>query len=881
MKKTFFYFVSLLILNHHSILSANAYKSLDIDFLKSNKSSKKTTQSKDNSKKKSFVNVVKGYSKVEGLFNVYINESKKHALLEIRPDQLNNEFLVSYTRESGDAYNFDGSSMLNEYVFLFRQIGEKIHFIRKNVKFRSNLDSAFQKAIDNHVSNSIISTSKIKSNPHHKTKSILIDFKDIYIRDIENLTARSNGKFKFQKDNSFYTTIKSFPYNTEAEVALHFTSKSPQYVYTLPDSRSWTIKYHISFSRIMDTDYSPRLADDRVGYFLTMHQDYSNIYKEDAYTRYINRWDLRKKDPKRRVSDPVKPIVYWIENTVPEDLRSAVREGILAWNSAFEKSGISNAIVVKQMPADAKWDPADVRYNTIRWIFQPGSGYAVGPSRANPYTGELYDADIRISADFIRSFFNEFEEFIVPSTEQFFLDTINKENKNNDWDIHDHHLEQCSYQSHLTHQMILGWNLLTANNLIDVSSKSSLKEYVHAGLVDLVLHEVGHTLGLRHNFKASSIYTVNELSSPEFTYKNGISGSVMDYHPVNLFNGKVFFQTTPGTYDDWVIMYGYSNFYNEDESKSLNLIASQSTNPLLKYATDEDTYGLSTKGIDPHSNIWDLSSDPIAYYENQIKLVHSLWDKIITKYSTNGAKYNKLRRVFGQGIREYYSASRNASKFIGGVYHSRHHIGESSTLNPFTPVDANDQRKALRFISKNIFSKNAFEFEPKLLNQLAPERLPNFRGSVWRMSRIDYPLHNVVNYIQSGALYRLLDPRILLRVQDNELRVETGEDKFTMVELFNEINGAVWSELSSGANINSFRRNLQKNHVEALITILINKNQLFPHDAQALSRHHINRLYLRIKSLLETEKYDEYTYAHLKECVNLMYSAYNAQTIIN
>ena len=134
MKKTFFYFVTLLILSHHSILSADAYKSLDIDFLKSKKSSKKTTtQPKDNSKKKAFINVVKGYNKIEGLFNVYINESKKHALLEIRPDQLNNEFLVSYTRESGDAYNFDGSSMLNEYVFIFKQIGEKIHFIRKNV----------------------------------------------------------------------------------------------------------------------------------------------------------------------------------------------------------------------------------------------------------------------------------------------------------------------------------------------------------------------------------------------------------------------------------------------------------------------------------------------------------------------------------------------------------------------------------------------------------------------------------------------------------------------------------------------------------------------------------------------------------------------------
>ncbi len=881
MKKTLFYFVALLIFSHNSILSADAYKSLNIDFLKPQKTPQKTPQSNERLNKKSFINAVKGYNKIEGLFNIYINENKKHALLEIKPDQFDKEYLASYTRESGDAYNFDGSSMLEEYVFIFKQIGEKVHFIRKNVKFRSDLDSAFQKAIDNHVSNSIVSTSKIKSNPHHITKSILIDLKDIYVRDIENLSERSNGRFRFQKDNSFFTTIKSFPYNTEAEVELHFTSKNPQYVYTLPDSRSLSIKYHISFSKIVDTDYRPRLADDRLGYFLTMHQDYSNIYEEDAYTRYINRWDLRKKNPNRRVSDPIKPIVYWIENTVPKDLRSAVREGILAWNSAFEKAGISNAIVVKQMPDDANWDPADVRYNTIRWIFQPGSGYAVGPSRANPYTGELFDADIRISADFIRSFFNEFEEFVVPSTEQTFSDFIKEEDDIKNWDLHDHSVEQCSYQSHLAHQMVLGWNLLSGSNLIDASSKISLKEYVHAGLVDLVLHEVGHTLGLRHNFKASSIYTVSQLSDPEFTYKNGISGSVMDYHPVNMFNGKVFFQTSPGVYDDWAIMYGYSNFDNKDESKSLNLIASQSTNPLLKYATDEDTYGLSTKGIDPHSNIWDLSSDPIAYYDNQIKLVHSLWDKIIEKYSIDGGKYNKLRRVFGQGIREYYSAARNTSKFIGGVYHSRHHIGDSETLNPFTPVDAEDQRKALRFISKNIFSEKAFQFDPELLNKLAPERLPDFRGSVWRMSRLDYPLHNVINYIQSGALYRILDPRILLRVQDNELRVNSGEDKFTMVELFNEINSAIWKELSSGKNINSFRRNLQKNHVEALITILINKDQSFSHDAQSLSRHHINRLYLKIKSLLETEQYDQYTYAHLKECVNLMYSAYNAQTVIN
>ena len=200
--------------------------------------------------------------------------------------------------------------------------------------------------------------------------------------------------FKFDKSNSYYNYVKSFPNNSEIDVSIHYKSISPKYKFTLADSRSMIHKYHISISLLPASSYVPRVADDRVGHFMTMYQDYSDTYKESPYVRFINRWNLQKLNPSLNISEPIEPIVFWIENTVPHEFRDAVREGIEKWNLAFEKIGFKNAIVAKQMPDDATWDPADTRYNTIRWMVQPGSAYAVGPSRANPFTGELYDADI-------------------------------------------------------------------------------------------------------------------------------------------------------------------------------------------------------------------------------------------------------------------------------------------------------------------------------------------------------------------------------------------------------------------------------------------------------------------------------------------------------
>ena len=858
---------------------ADPFKDLNIDFLLNDSTKtllKKPLKSKKKDDKKPFKEIVKDYQKIEGLFTLYWNKEKNKAYVSILPDQLEQIYLAGLTRQSGDAYYLDGSSMLNEYPFMFQQVGERIQFINVNVKFRVDEKSPFRRSVENHISHSIMSSTKIESKPHPKTGAILADIGNLFIYDIEQITRKSQGIYSFDKKDSYFKELKSFPHNTEIEIALHFKGKKGRYIYTLPSSTSVLVKYHVSLSAIPETDYQPRLADDRVGHFVTIYQDYTDVRKDSPYIRYVNRWNLEKQDPQAKVSEPKKPIVYWLENTIPHEYRDAVREGILAWNEAFEAAGFKNAIVAKQMPDDADWDPADVRYNTVRWLFQPGSGYAVGPSRANPFTGELYDADVRISSDFVRSFYRTQTEFVSPIIGQVAMDFETDEFTDEESS------EMCQFGEYLRDEMASAWDIMTAAGIIKGTDKD-LNNYIHNGIVDLILHEIGHTLGLRHNFKASSIYSIDQLSDPAFTQKHGISGSVMDYQPINVFDGITFFQTKPGTYDYWAIEYAYKQPDRSTHSEDIFLeeIASRSTDPLLQYGTDEDTFGLSTRGIDPQSNAWDLTDDPMAYYQKRFELANELWESIPEHFEKDGAQYSKLRGVFGRGMRQYRNASRNIAKYIGGMYHSRHHVGDPGGDNPFKIVPAEKQRDALNFILNRILTADAFNFDPDLLNKLAPGRDWDFKGTVWRMSRIDFPIHDYIRWVQSGAIYRLHQPRLFARVRDNELKFPKGESVYTLSEHFQKITTSLWSELEQNKNINSFRRDLQKSHVEVLSIILLNEKNYFHSDAVALARASLRTLHSDIKESLETGYFDDYTQAHLSESANKIQSVYKAQTVIN
>ena len=861
-----------------SLILANPFKPLNKKFLeteyKKNEQPKLSTDSNKEKTTTKYSDKIKGMKRIDGIFEFFVNDSLKKHYINIAPSQLEEEFLIGITRESGDAFMYDGSNMMGEFSFFFKRVGNRIQLIEKNTKFRATPNTPTERSIHNHISNSIWTDAKIDAiNPDSLGGDILIDLDKLFLKDI-NSVSNTNKKLKFDKSNSYFSSIKSYPNNSEIELVLHYKSSNPSFIYTLPDSRSMFHKYHISICSLLSSDtFSPRLADERVGHFTTMYQDYSNIRRESAYVRYINKWNLKKAIPYAKMSYPIKPIIFWLENTIPIEYRPAIIEGIEAWNLAFENIGYKDAIIAKIMPDDAAWDPADVRYNTIRWMIQPGSAYAVGPSRANPYTGEIYDADIRISADYVRYYFTDLSQFVEPLIPQNFNDFLISENDKDN--IYSH--EKCDYQQFMMESMSFAWN-----NQISSGINNNIESFIHDALVDLTLHEVGHTLGLRHNFKGSSIYSIAEISDPNFTTKNGVSGSVMDYNSANLMDGGFsYFQTKPGPYDLWAIEYAYSEIpYNLTEQEHLEMIASKSTQNELAYGTDEDTYGQSTRGMDPYCSSRDLSSEPILYYEKQLTLVKEFWNNFLLKFEKNGEKYSRIRQIFSQGLWEYYGAIRNVSKFIGGIENSRHHVGQSNNP-PLLVIDGDLQKEAIEFLFNNILSKEAFYFSPELLNKLAPERSPDLRGSVWRMERLDYPIHQRIKQIQSLALYRIFSNRILDRVQDNEIKFTKNQSPFLLIDLFNYTLSSLWDELYSNVNVNSFRRNIQSEHVNVLISIMLDKNNTFSSDASSLARNNLNKLYKEIQNINTNNDFDEYTYSHFKDIGNKIYSAYKAQTSIN
>tara|TARA_Y100000590_G_C15744817_1_gene1021569 strand:- start:2793 stop:5444 length:2652 start_codon:yes stop_codon:yes gene_type:complete len=857
-----------------AFLFADPYKQLDIKFLKKKKEKTVNKKIQKISNKQNslpeYTDLVKDFAQINGLFDLYWDSKSNKSYISIKPEQLTEIYIMNITRQSGDAYYYGGPSMLDEFPFQFNKVGNNIQLVHINVLFRAEKDKAISRAVQNDFSNSIVSSSSILSMPEDSTGAILVDASKLFIRDIGYVSQHGNGRYNFDYKNSYFLDIKSFIYNTELEISSHYKSKKPTSSYTLPNSRSMEIKYHISISQLQDNNYKPRTVDDRIGYFSTIYQDYSNTLQETQYVRYINRWNLQKKDPHKTLSEPIQPIIFWIENTVPEEFRPAIKEGIEGWNLAFENIGFKNAIIAKQMPDDANWDPADVRYSTIRWFIQPGAGYAVGPSRANPYTGEIYDADVRISADFVKGFYEEFYEYVDPiindDATSLWLDENHGEHHN------------CEYSSHLRNEMASGWHKLINSGFID-GNDEELKDYIHKGLVDLVLHEVGHTLGLRHNFKASSIYTIDQLSNEEFTQNYGISGSVMDYHPVCLFDkGKTMFQTKPGVYDLWAIEYGYTEFFDlTDESRNLNNIAQKSNHPLLVYATDEDTFGRSSRGIDPLSNVWDISSDPIKYYKNELEGVQSLWENLLNKFEKDGQRYQKIRSVFQQGIGEYINAGLSAPRFLGGIYYHRNHIGDEGQKSPFIIVEPEKQREALEFLNEYFFDKDSFHFDPELLNKLAPERHEDFKDYVWRLDRVDYPIHTIVQKMQLYTLYSIFHPRRLSRIHDNEVK---DDFIFTMQELFEGIEKTIWQELHDNENINSYKRELQKMHIN-LYSLIIYSNFGFPSDSVSLARQSLKNILKDIYLNLSSEGLDTYTVSHLEYASEMIEIILSAEIQIN
>jgi hypothetical protein len=602
------------------------------------------------------------------------------------------------------------------------------------------------------------------------------------------------------------------------------------------------LRFRYILSELPDDGYMPRLADDRVGHFVDQTEDYTDDRNYSPSRRYIRRWRLEKEDPAAAVSRPKKPIVFWLENTVPVKYRQALREGIEMWNPAFEKIGFRGAIEVRQQPDNPDWDAADIRYNTVRWINVIDSAFAQGPSRSNPYTGELYDADIRFTESMTRFGYREVREQIFPQDGTEIEDSLPYQAP---WSIRGRS-DFCNIASGALTNAAFSSDVLAARGISPDGPEA--EKFVQDLLRSIMSHEVGHTLGLRHNYRASTTIELSKLQDTSLTKSQGLTGSVMEYIPTNLApkgaaQGE-YFQSVLGPYDYWAIEYAYKPIQAgspREELAELGKIASRAAEPLLAYATDEDA-GFSSRPLDmdPTANRWDIGRNPLEYYRHVVLLSEEVLANAEKKLEKPSEGYQVLRRAVAGAAGQRGLALWQTARFIGGVYYNRDHVGDPGGRPPYQPVPASQQKEALQLLSEQLFSPGAYQMPPRLLNKLAGERFRNPFSS--EPQAMEFPIHSLVLAHQKRVLDRLFHPVVLGRIVDSELRYTDRADAFRLNDLFSGLHEAIWLESPKTRNAGmSHRRLLQREHLRKLIGLVL-KDGGAPEDARTLARHYLTRL---------------------------------------
>ncbi|BAU06371.1 zinc-dependent metalloprotease [Fischerella sp. NIES-3754] len=841
-----------------------------------------------------FNEVIKDTQKQQGLFTLYRNKDENKIYLEIKPEQLNKNFLATATLESGigEAGIYSGMP-LQDFLFYFQRVDKKLNFVVRNVNFRTREGDPQARSLARSFSDSVLYSIEIKSI-HPQRKSILIDLSDLLLTDLAGLT--SSLGLPGSADESYFGNAKVFPQNVEIESVMNFSGSSSDDedeedsdetlgFISVPDSRGFTLRVHYSLSQLPNNNYQPRLADDRIGYFITAYQDLSNDDRKEPFVRYINRWHLEKQDPNAPISPPKKPIVFWIDNAVPLEYRNAITEGVLMWNKAFEAAGFKDAIQVKQMPDNAKWDAGDIRYNTIRWINTIDGYFAMGPSRVNPLTGEILNASILVDASFIRALKSEYRQIIQPNENERQTRTSltalmqNRLLCANALEANQNRTKRKLFAKHLSKlagEYDLCYGMEAANQFAFGSlamrllqpappSSEQVKNYIHQYLRLIIAHEVGHTLGLRHNFRGSTMLTPEQLNNTDITRNKGLVSSVMDYIPPNIApqdqkQGDYFPQMV-GPYDDWAIQYGYTQFPATTpvgEKPFLNKIAEKSDQPELTYATDEDMYDL-----DPTADAWDNSNNVLLYSRWQLENARIMWDRLNKRPPMDGDSYSDMREQFGTVLGNYFQNIYYATKYIGGQSFYRVHPSEKQQKLPFKAVPVEKQRQALALLQKYVFSEDAFNFPPDLLNKLAPSRWRHW-GSSPRIGRLDYPIHDLVLFMQSLVLWDLLSGDRLSRLKDMEFK-NKAENSLTLPELFNTLQNGIWTEIlkpeGKTITISSLRRGIQRQYVETLNEMVLRK-QYVPEDARTIAWYKLKQLSEKLDNVRAE---DEYTKAHLLE----------------